>query len=413
MSRLSEALATLRDLGPPRELRELGARGWAPTRRPRVNTHIHLPPNFSAFGSVAEAVALAAEQGVRVLGAANYYDYTVYGEFAALALERGIFPLFGLEVICMNQELRDAGVKINDPGNPGKMYLCGKGIARFAELPPEAARLLGIIRRNDSSRMAAMIAATEQVFASRGLPTGLDADSVVDWVVRRHGSVRSSVTLQERHVAQAFQEAVFARLGAEDAVTVQNDLRAQLMKAGKPAFVEEAFVSLADARTLILELGGVPCYPVLADASPAPTPFEDPTETLVQNLRSLDLHAAEVIPVRNDVRVLDRTVKALRSAGLIVTAGTEHNTLDLIPMDPTCKDGVAVPDDVQEIFWEGACVIAGHQFLCLHGEPGFVDHAGRPNPAFSDADSLIGSFARLGAAVVRRYFDASTRTRAS
>ena len=68
----------------------------------------------------------------------------------------------------------------------------------------------------------------------------------------------ATVYLQERHVAQAFQEAAFAQVGAtkragvlrrllgvectapDDPVAVQNQVRSQLMKAGKPAFVEES-----------------------------------------------------------------------------------------------------------------------------------------------------------------------------
>ena len=49
-------------------------------------------------------------------------------------------------------------MKINDPGNPGKIYTCGKGITRFAPMSAEAERLINIIRRNDSERMAKMIA---------------------------------------------------------------------------------------------------------------------------------------------------------------------------------------------------------------------------------------------------------------
>ena len=425
----NRAIDAFRSLGTPGELRDLAARGYAPARRPRTNAHVHLPPNFSAFGSVAHAIELAAEQGVRVLGAANYYDHAVYGDLLELALERGIFPLFGLEIVCMIPELRDAGARVNDPGNPGKTYLCGKGIMRFADPPPEAARRLAAIRTRDGSRVAAMIAATEQIFAARGLPTGLDADAVVDRVVRRHGCPPSSVCLQERHVAQAFQEAAFARLpaarrsswlaevlgrptrarDAEDAAALQDDLRACLMKAGRPAFVPEAFVSFAEACDLILELGGVPCYPVLADGHAPLSPFEDPCDRLVQNLRERNLHAAELIPVRNEPAVLARYVRALRSAGLIVTAGTEHNTLDLIPIEPTCRGGIALPDDLQATFWEGACVIAGHQFLTAHGELGYVDRAGRPNPGFSDAASRIASFAALGGAVIRRYFENAPR----
>src|SRR5262245_5073633 len=128
---VTAALAALRWLGTPAEIRSLAERGYGPTVPPRVNAHIHLPPNFSAFESVSQAVELAAKQEIGVLGVSNYYDYDVYGEFVELAGRRGMFPLFGLEIISMQDSLRDAGIKVNDPGNPGKTYLCGKGITRF------------------------------------------------------------------------------------------------------------------------------------------------------------------------------------------------------------------------------------------------------------------------------------------
>ena len=56
-----------------------------PTSPPRVNAHIHLPPNFSAFDSVEQAVTLAADEHIGVLGVSNYYDYDVYGEFVERA----------------------------------------------------------------------------------------------------------------------------------------------------------------------------------------------------------------------------------------------------------------------------------------------------------------------------------------
>ncbi|HUU59012.1 MAG TPA: hypothetical protein VMZ50_05675, partial [Phycisphaerae bacterium] len=90
------ALQGLRDLGSPEELWALAERGAAPRRRPKVNSHIHLPPNFSAFESVEQVVELAADQGVGMLGVSNYYDFDVYGDFVTAARRRGIFPLFGL-----------------------------------------------------------------------------------------------------------------------------------------------------------------------------------------------------------------------------------------------------------------------------------------------------------------------------
>ena len=41
---------------------------------PVANTHLHLPPNFSAFRSVEDAVETGAREGVRVMGTANFHD---------------------------------------------------------------------------------------------------------------------------------------------------------------------------------------------------------------------------------------------------------------------------------------------------------------------------------------------------
>ncbi len=291
-------------------------------------------------------------------------------------------------------------------------------------MTPQATRLLGLIRRNDSTRMAQMVEQMERIFTERGLRTDIDENAVVEMIVRRHGSDRNTVYLQERHVSQAFQEALFAMvrpeerierlnkiLGAEtkakhaeDSVTMQNDIRSHLMKAGKPAFVEETFVSFDDAHRLILELGGIPCYPTLADGASPIAQFEASPDKLIAEIKGRNIHAVEWIPIRNKMDVVREYVRKMREAGLAVTAGTEHNTLDLIPFDPSCKDG-PVPDDLREIFWEGACVVAAHQFLTLHGECGFVDGEGNPNPNYASADARIKAFAGIGAAVMQRYHE--------
>ena len=423
---VQEALSALRALGSVDEMQALAEQGLGPARRPKGNSHIHLPPNFSAFESVQQAVDLAAEQGVGVLGVSNYYDYDVYGDFVARARVKGIFPLFGLEIIALIDELVRSGVLVNDPGNPGKTYICGKGITAFDEMTPRAAELLGIIRDNDAKRMAEMTDRLERIFAAQGIETGLTAEGVIDVVTRRHGCDRKRVYLQERHIAMAFQRALFELVEAdgrlaklqelfgasckaasgEDEVAIQNEIRSHLLKAGKPAFVTETFVSLDQARELILELGGIPAYPTLADGASPICEYEDPVEKLIDNIRGLDVHAAEFIPIRNRPDVLARYVKAMRSAGLVITAGTEHNTLTLLGVEPTCLDREPVPEAIKDIFWEGTCVVAAHQFLVLHGRCGYVDERGGLNPAYETVESRIDALARLGAAVIRKYYDA-------
>lgn len=424
--RTAEALAFLKGLGTPRDLVARARAGAPPLARLKVNSHIHLPPNFSAFQTVAQAIELSAAQGIGVLGVSNYYDYEVYGDFVEGARKAGIFPLFGLEIICLIDELVKQGVKINDPGNPGKMYVCGKGITRLEPFSAEADRLLGIIRHNDSTRMREVIRKLGEVLAQRGLSIRLAEADVIDMVARRHGCPRQRIYLQERHVCQAFQEAIFARVpaaerieklarafgltaapkfGPEDAVRIQNEIRAQLMKAGKPAYVAETFVNFEQAYRLILELGGIPAYPTLADGTSPFCPFEQPVERLIADLKARGFECAEFIPIRNTPEVLTQYVRAMRAAGLVVTAGTEHNTLDLLPIEPACVKALPVPDEVKEIFWEGACVVAAHQFLTLHGECGFVDAQGKPNPQHPNAAARIAAFKSLGEAVIGRYLN--------
>jgi hypothetical protein len=420
--------ALFQNLDSPEALTAKARAGYAPAVRPRVNAHIHLPPNFSAFGSVGEAVQLAAEEGIGVLGVSNYYDYQIYRDFAVEASRRGIFPLFGMEIIALIDDLVRAGIKINDPGNPGKMYLCGKGIARFDPMTREAAELLDVIRGKDSGRMARMTDRLAELFAAAGLDTGLDEDAVKEQVVHRHGSPKETVYLQERHVAQAFQEALFEHVpsaaraallerllgvvpkaSGEDAAAVQNEVRSHLMKAGKPAYVPETFVGFDHAYRLILALGGIPCYPTLADGAAPICPFEAPVEKLIEEITARGITCAELIPVRNSPDELTRYVKAMRSAGLIVTAGTEHNTREFLPLDPTCAKGQPIPEEIRAIFWEGACVIAAHQYLVLRGEHGFVDGKGHPNPAYATTQERIEAFRALGAAVIRQYQDRPVR----
>ncbi|MBV9851163.1 MAG: hypothetical protein JO250_15955 [Armatimonadetes bacterium] len=394
----------------------------APADRPRVNAHIHLPPNFTAFETTRQAVALAAEQGVRVLGASNYYDYAVYADFAAEAGARGVFPLFGLEIISLIDALVAQGVKINDPGNPGKMYVCGKGITRFDPMTDTARQLLQVIRGNDSARMREVTDRLRAVFAGVGLEIGLDAEAIKDRVAARHACPRGRVYLQERHVAQAFQEVFFdmvpedgraallervygvpPKARPDDAVAVQNEIRSQLLKAGKPAFVPDTFVDFDHAYRLILALGGIPCYPTLADGATPICGYEEDVERLIADIQARGIPAAEFIPIRNTPGVLTRYVRAMRDAGLFVTAGTEHNTLDLLPIAPTCLDGAPIPEDIQEIFWEGACVIAAHQSLTMRGEPGFVDAEGRPSRVYSSPNERIEAFRKVGEAVIAEY----------
>jgi len=415
----TEILTTdfLKQIGTVDDIQAEAKKGSGLSEPVPFNTHIHLPPNFSAFETVQQAVDLAAEQGVQVLGAGNYYNFSVYREFAKATGQKNIFPMFGTEIIALEKDLQQEGVRINDPGNPGKYYICGKGISDFEKLSDRASQLLSLIRRNDTQRMKEMTAKMAKVFSEHSIDTGMDDLAVIARIVKRHGCSAEMVTLQERHLAQVFQEVFFEKIPATqrlqkltdlfgaipksspyDAVGIQNEIRSYLMKAGKSCFVPETFVNLAQAKELILELGGVPCYPVLADGSKQRCEYETPLEKLIETLKTNHYTMVEFIPIRNQPDVLAEYVKAIRRAGIVVVAGTEHNTLDLLPIEPTCADGKPIPQEINNILWEGVCVLAAHAFLKSHQQSGFLE------AEFDDPEEKIWHFSRLGQVVLARYF---------
>lgn len=175
---------------------------------PLVNTHVHFPPNFSAFTTVADAVGAAATQGARAVGISNFFDQQVYAEFRDQADAAGIVALYGLEFITLDDELAAAGVRVNDPANPGRIYLCGKGIDPFKEKSATAARIAADIRCGNDQRAEAVVAKLAEWFRTCGLDTGLTAEAIAQKVAYAADVPAEWVSLQERHVAMAFQRAL-------------------------------------------------------------------------------------------------------------------------------------------------------------------------------------------------------------
>jgi mannitol-1-phosphate 5-dehydrogenase len=382
-----------------------------------VNTHVHLPPNFSAFDTPEQAVRLAAAEGVWVLGSSNYYDFRPYRRFAAAAAGAGVMPLFGLEINTFASDL--VGMRINDPSNPGRFNLCGKGLTRFDPPLDSAARRMAAIRGASDERMRSMTARLSEWFARAGLGGAPTHSQIVATVAERCGVPADWVSLQERHVAQAFQELLFsavptdervAALGrllpgfvhvdTSDEVAVQETIRSSLMKFGMPAFVPEVPVSFDDGYQLILELGGIPCYPIFADAASPISDFEDPPEALARRLLDRAIYCAELFPVRNKPEVVDRYVEVLRGAGIVVMAGTDHNTKRMIPLALTVLGSAPLSQQARAAFWEATCIVAAHQELSAAGRPGYVDDAGRLAAGFDDCEARISWFAGAGAEVI-------------
>jgi hypothetical protein len=384
-----------------------------------VNAHVHLPPNFSAFDDVAAVVERAHEEGLVALGASNYFDFRIYDRFSRACDSAGITPLFGTEIIALQEDLQADGILVNDPDNPGRTYVCGKGIVAYETPNPVASSLLDKIRFSSEARMIEMSIRLADLARSAGIEDPPTIAGIVADVAAECDVPPEWVSLQERHLARALQEKVDALgpderhtvlgslLGdtvtasvAADPTTLQNAIRSKLMKAGRPAFVPDAEVSFDDAYLLVRELGGIPCYPILADGAEPVCPFEDPPEALARALLDQGIYCAELIPTRNTPEVVDLYVSALRDVGILVLAGTEHNTRRMIPLTPACRGGASLSGMARTAFWEATCVVAAHQHLRQMGRPGYVDAEGRLASGFADGETRIRWFSELGEQVI-------------
>ena len=391
----------------------------APGPRLAFNTHLHVPPNFSAFTTVEDAVETSAREGVKVIGTSNFHDFGVYDRFAAAAREHQLQALFGLEFISVLADEKRAGVKINDPANPGRAYICGKGIPAPTSPSAETRAFMDAAKVSNEARTSDMVDLIRELFAKAGLEVNVSYGSIVEVIAARAEVPSEWVVLQERHVALGFQVALFEstpvdgraailekvyrqtpKAAPDDAAATQGELRSRLMKDGCPAFVEETPVPFEDAVRFVRGLGAITVYPTLADGVIPMCGYEDPVEDLIERMGSHDIYGAELIPVRNSPQIVERYVRAWRAAGIFVLVGTEHNTQERIPVAPTCLHSVPLSDEVKDITWEGTCIVTAHQHLMQQGQAGYVDSSGALNPGFPDAENRIRYFAEMGAELI-------------
>jgi hypothetical protein len=391
----------------------------APGPRLTFNTHLHVPPNFSAFTTVEDAVETSAREGVKVIGTSNFHSFGVYDRFDAAAREHGLKALFGLEFISVMDEAMRADMTVNDPANPGRAYICGKGIPNPSHPGTDTVDFMAAAKRSNEVRHTQMIDQCRALFSGAGLDVDVTYDSIVAIVCERANVPAAWVVLQERHVALGFQEALIAALPVDqrsdflqrlygqpakadpdDVIGTQGELRSRLMKAGCPAFVDETPVPFEDAVGFIRGTGAIVVYPTVADGADPICGYEDPVGDLIERMGRHDIYGAELVTVRNTPECVDSYVKAWRDAGIFVTAGTEHNTLERIPVDPTCVGGIPISEASRDIFWEGVCVVAAHQQLKQQGQAGYVDETGALNPGFPDAETRIRYFAEMGAELI-------------
>ncbi|MCW3806855.1 PHP domain-containing protein [Plebeiibacterium marinum] len=379
-----------------------------------VNAHVHTPYSFSAFKNITEIFQLANEQDVKVLGINDFYSTDGYEEFSQRAGEFKIFPLFNIEFIGVNQKDKEKGLRLNDPGNPGRVYMSGKGLNYPPKLDEPYASQVNEIKQEVIKRVSQMLDKTNILLSEIGSDIKLCMDEIfekyaVDLVRERHVAKALRIKVFEKFVSVQERTEFFKKLydgqmpGAdlESNVSVENEIRNMLFKAGKKAFVEEgakAFLPIKLIKEIILNAGGIPTYPLLADDAKGDyTAFERDKEVLLKELKDRNVHSVEFIPNRNNLDLLKEYAMFFWKNGVLVTFGTEHNSPDMIPMKVETRGGVDLDDELKSLSYQGACVVAAHQYLKSKGQEGYVKENGERN-----GDSLQ-PFVEIGHEVITKF----------
>lgn len=360
----------------------------------KVNAHFHTPYSFSAFDEMAQVFEMANQEAVSILGINDFISMDGYPEFYQLSREHHKFPLFNIEFMGLLTDEQKQGIRVNDPNNPGRTYFSGKGLDYPVKLEGESLVKLQQVFTESMNQTRQMIEKVDLHLKSIDAGFEITFDEVQQrfakkLVRERHIAKAIRTKIMEKFTAVPEVEAFLAKLygkataaNVQDAAALDNEIRSNLLKSGGVAYVPEdpkAFLEIEEVIRIILDAGGIPCYPVLLDDKNGNfTEFEQDYGRLLERLDSLNVHCIELIPHRNHCKTLNEFVNYFYERGKVVLFGTEHNTPAQQPLTVTCEGDQQIGASLKKISFDGACVVAAHQYLRAKGETGYVDHQGNP-----------------------------------
>jgi hypothetical protein len=381
-----------------------------------VNGHFHTPFSFSAFIEIEQVFRMAVAEGIQVLGINDFYTTDGYAEFVELAQKYRIFPLFNIEFMSLQKDLQSEGIRVNDPANPGRTYMSGKGLTQPLQIGNTEFALLEQVQKESNIQTAEMVeklnAFLKELNAGFSFTFDeLKAKYAKNMLRERHIAKALRIVIDENFNTPEGKKAFYKQLfsGKEvkselnDIAGLENEIRGNLLKTGGRAFVPEdpkAFLSLEQVKDVIISAGGIPCYPVLLDDAKGNfTDYERNKESLYEILVGKGIYSIELIPGRNTFPVLKDFVIYFRSKNFLITFGTEHNTPQLDPVKVSCSGGVQLDADLEQIGFEGACIVAAHQYLVANGNEGYLDGSGSAKSNEYDA------FVELGQAAISYFMN--------
>ncbi len=376
-----------------------------------VNGHLHTPYSFCSFESIEQAVTMAKKENIAAIGINDFFTTDGYDEWDRLCKKNGIAPMFNFEFIGVSVEEQANNIRINDPGNPGRIYMSGKGLAHPFKLDEPYASQFAKVKADANVGAEAMCDKLNAHLLSVGAGFELSFAYILENMTK--GMVR------ERHIAKALRDKIFKIESSEEArkallekvyngktvgvsmdnaAALENEIRGVLLKAGGAAFIPEdpeSFLPMETVRDIILNGKGMPTYPILGNAlNGGFTEYENDKEVLLKTLIAKRFFAVEFITTRNSTAMLEEYAQFFVDNGFVVTFGTEHNTPSLEPITLYTTDDKELSATLKRINYEGACITVAHQALVAEGKQGWLDAAGKPDA------SKYNEFVALGNSII-------------
>jgi len=368
-----------------------------------INLHVHTNESFSFFQNPTEAVWYAYVEGLEYFGINDHYTINGHEEFRSACRIASLKSTYSIEAIAMDDESLREGRRYNDPNNPGRCYLAGKGVVSDLKPGSGGYRILKTMRGALRDRNENIVRKLNGYARELRLDLNLHYSAVE--------ALTPDGNSTERHVVQAFCERmavlfpdiheraeVYVKLLGNgvageilsDPAELQTLVRARLVKSGMPCYVEEdvkAFTTVENLVDLYLEYGAIPIYPMMGNPI---TEEEEDLEALFRKMEAYRLNALEIIDYRTEISRAREIIDAASIEGFPVFIGTEHNTKSPLSL----VGPVASYPDFYEYLRRSANFVIGHQRLMGLCDFGFVYPDGRPR--FDDRREGFSFFEIIG-----------------
>ena len=311
-----------------------------------VNNHIHTTYSFSPY-SPAEAVAKAAEAGLKTAGIMDHDSISGAQEFIAAGERIGIATTIGVECRVKVTGTRLAGRRINSPDQKSIMY-----IALHAIPHRHINTVIDFFKPLCEQRNIRNRAMVDNV---NRLLTGVSLDFDKD--VYPLSMAESGGSITERHIMYALAKKLTAtgdvldeleNIGIEvsgknrDYLTDKENpyLEYDLVGVLKGSLIPKVYVDATDECPEVSELiafgkdiNAITAYAYLGDVTSSITgdklaqTFEDDyIELLFEELNRLGFHAVTYMPSRNTIQQLMRVRSLCDKYGFMQISGEDINS---------------------------------------------------------------------------------------